>query len=82
MLMNLFSDSLTFSLFTWLVWLGIAAIASFVIYILILVYQDKTLSTGQKWTWAIIIVCLHLPGALLYILLGKGNGSRICKEEI
>ena len=46
-----------------------------------LVYQDKTLSTSQKWTWAIIIVCLHIPGALLYILLGNGSSGRICKGK-
>ena len=80
-LMNLLTDSFAYSLFTWIVWLVIAAGVSFVIYTLMLVYQDKTLSTSQKWTWAIIIVCMHIPGALLYILLGNGSSGRICKGK-
>lgn len=80
-LMNLLTDSFAYSLFTWIVWLVIAAGVSFVIYTLMLVYQDKTLNTSQKWTWAIIIVCLHIPGALLYILLGNGSSGRICKGK-
>lgn len=61
----------TYSLFSWLIWLGIAAIISFVLYTLILVYLDETLNTAQKWTWGIIIVGLNIPGALLYILMRK-----------
>ena len=76
--MNLLADSFAYSLFTWIVWLVIAAGVSFVIYTLMLVYQDKTLSTSQKWTWAILIGCLHIPGALPYSLLGNGSSGRIC----
>lgn len=46
--MNLLTDSFAYSLFTWIVWLVIAAGVSFVIYTLMLVYQDKTLNTSQK----------------------------------
>lgn len=48
---------------------------AFEIYVLVLAFKDRTLTGGQKVAWAIAILMLNLPGALLYLLLGRDKGS-------
>ena len=54
---------------------------SFALYSLLLLYRDKTWNTASKWIWAVVIVWLNFLGALLYVLLGRGKGKHVCKED-
>lgn len=54
---------------------------AFEIYVLVLVFKDRTLTGGQKVAWAIAILMLNLPGASLYLLLGRGKGSNALPGE-
>lgn len=58
-----------------LVGIVLLVVFAFEIYVFVLAFKDRTLTGGQKAAWAIAILMLNLPGALLYLLLGRGKGS-------
>lgn len=58
-----------------LVGIVLLVVFAFEIYVLVLAFKDRTLTGGQKVAWAIAILMLNLPGALLYLLLGRDKGS-------
>ena len=64
-----------------LVGIVLLVVFAFEIYVLVLVFKDRTLTGGQKVAWAIAILMLNLPGALLYLLLGRGKDTYIYSGE-
>lgn len=79
--MNLLTPDLPVLVLSLLLELLTLVAVSFALYSLLLLYRDKTWNTASKWIWAVVIVWLNFLGALLYVLLGRGKGKHVCKED-
>ena len=79
--MDLLSSDVFMQFVACLVGIIMLVVFGFEIYVLMLVLKDRTLTGGQKVAWAIAILMLNLPGALLYLLLGRGKGSNDLPDE-
>lgn len=79
--MDLLSPGGTVQIVACLVGIVLLVVFAFEIYVLLLAFKDRTLTGGQKVVWVIAILMLNLPGALLYLLLGRGKGSNALPGE-
>lgn len=56
---------------------GVIGIAVFAFWIWMLIHAitNKTLDTGQRIVWVLVILFLHALGALIYFLVGRPKGA-------